>query len=124
MSLPGDLVRHLLSDPGVSAIIGTRLDAGRLKAGQTLPAMAYQVISGPRDHTLTGSELAQPRYQLTAFAATYLEAHTLAKSAQAAMDGWYTAYRYPAYASDPYDIPGEAEAGIYAVAVDVEIWHR
>jgi len=124
MSLTSDLKSFMTLHPGVAAIIADRFHPKALPATATLPAATYQAISGPRDHSHDGPGLAYPRYQITCYAVTYIAAHDLADVVKGALDGWRAAYGFPAFAGDPYDVPSEPDTGVYAAAVDVDIWHR
>lgn len=124
MSLTTDLVAHLEAHAGLAALVADRIYARELPPEAVLPAVTYQRISGPRDFSHDGPALANPRYQFSCFAVTYLTAEAVALQVQAALDGWNAAYGFPAFADDPYDLPAEPETGVYGVAVDAEIWHR
>jgi hypothetical protein len=89
VTLEQGLVAHLQSDAGVSALVETRIYPLVVPQDATLPALAYQRISGPRDHAHDGpTGLARARVQLTYVASTYAAAKELAEAARAALDGF------------------------------------
>jgi len=77
----------LAADSGVSAIT-TRIYPNMIPQDPTFPLIAYQKISGPRDHHLQGpSGKAHPRFQIEAWAKTYTAAKDLANAIRTALDG-------------------------------------
>lgn len=88
MTLEAGIYAHLIADSGVAALVATRIYPLLVPQDATLPALAYQRISGPRDHAHTGATgLAFARMQLTYVAASYNEAKSLGEAVRAAMDG-------------------------------------
>jgi hypothetical protein len=81
------LVAHLMADSAVTALIATRLYPMVIPQDQSLPAAAYQRISGPRDHTHDGRSDGRPRIQITLLGSTYAEAKSLATAVRASLDG-------------------------------------
>lgn len=89
MALEEGLYAYLVADAGVAALIGTRLYPLLVPQDAALPAMAYQRISGPRDHTHDGaSGLAMARIQFTAVGSSYSEAKSVMAALRAALDGF------------------------------------
>ena len=83
------LVALLEADAGVSALVGNRIYPIVIPDGASLPAIAYQRISGPRAETMDGpSGLAWPRFQITSVAETVSEAIALANAVRHALDGY------------------------------------
>lgn len=88
MTIEAGLYAHLLTDSGVTALVGTRIYPLLVPQDADLPAIAYQRISGPRDHTHDGSSgLAFARMQLTFVASSYDDAKSLGEAVRAAIDG-------------------------------------
>jgi len=73
----------------VTNIIGSRMSPLFLPADTELPALVYQQVGGPRDHVTAGpSGLAEPRFQITCWAATYKKADELADAVRQTLDGF------------------------------------
>jgi hypothetical protein len=88
MDLEAGLVAHLQSDPNVAALVATRVYPIRLPQSVTLPALTFQQVSGVRD-LVHGqpSGMANPRIQITSWAATYAAANGLARAVRIALNG-------------------------------------
>jgi len=83
------LVARLKTYPGLLALVNQRVYPLVLPQKPTLPAVVYQRISGPRDHTHNGPVgIAQPRYQVTAWAETPTAARAVATQIRLALDCW------------------------------------
>ena len=54
MAIEAGLYAHLVGSAGVTALVATRVYPLLVPQDATLPAIAYQRISGPRDHTHDG----------------------------------------------------------------------
>lgn len=88
MTVEAGLYAHLSTDAGVNALVGTRIYPLLVPLDATLPAIAYQRISGPRDHHHQGaSGLAVARIQLTYVGGSYSEAKQVAAAVRATLDG-------------------------------------
>ena len=88
MTLEEGLYAHLVADSGVAALVSTRVYPLLVPQDATLPAIAYQRISGPRDHSHTGTTgLALARIQLTLIASSYANAKALGTAVRTAMAG-------------------------------------
>lgn len=89
MILEEGIYAHLTDDAGVAALVGTRIYPLQVPQDVTLPAVAYQRISGPRDHAHDGpTGLVRARVQFSALGSTYLEAKTVTEALRAALDGF------------------------------------
>lgn len=89
MTIEAGIFAHLIGNAGVVALVGTRIYPLLVPQDAEMPALAYQRISGPRDHAHDGaSGLALARIQLTFVAASYDGAKSLAAAVRAAMDGF------------------------------------
>ena len=89
MTIEAGIYAHLIADSGVADLVATRIYPLLVPQDATLPAMAYQRISGPRDHSHSGpSGLVTARMQLTYVALSYDGAKSLGEVVRAAMDGF------------------------------------
>ncbi len=71
-----------------AGIVGTRIYPLVIPQDATLPAIAYQRLSGPREHSHDGaSGMAWARMQLAITGETYSSAKATAELVRAAMDG-------------------------------------
>lgn len=88
MSMETDVRSLILSDGGVSALIGARLYPLRLPQDVTLPAATYQRIVTTPHNTLTGAHgSATALLQLDSYAPTYGGAEALSEALMTAIDG-------------------------------------
>ena len=67
----------LVDDVDVAALVADRVGPFPLPQTPTLPAITYSRVSGPRHHDI---DMLYPRYQVTAWATTYVDARTLAQT--------------------------------------------
>jgi len=89
MTLEEGLYDHLTNDAGVSALVGTRIYPLVVPQDVALPAIAYQRISGPRDHAHDGpSGLGRARMQFTFVGTSYSQAKSVAEAVRASLDGF------------------------------------
>lgn len=89
MTIEAGIYAHLITNSGVAALVATRIYPLLVPQDATLPALAYQRISGPRDHSHSGpSGLVFARMQLTYVAASYDGAKSLGEAVRAALDGF------------------------------------
>ena len=129
------LETYLAADTAVAALVGTRIyaidDVPQDRVAGARPYITHQRISSPKLVTMDGADgLANPRIQLNCVADTYLGAMTLADKVRLALDGYSGAMGsqtvQAAFVDDARalgeELPTGKEQGIYAVAVDVEIW--
>jgi len=73
------IVYLLSNDAGVNALVGSRIFPVFVPAKQSLPAITYQQISGPRDNIMSGaSGLVSTRFQINCWAKKYQGAAELA----------------------------------------------
>lgn len=79
MSIEIALVSLLTNDADVNAKVGSRIFPIFVPAGQTLPAITYQEISGVRDSVMKGSTgLVSARYQINCWTKKHRAARELA----------------------------------------------
>jgi hypothetical protein len=124
MSLESELVQYLTANPGLAALVGTRIYPLRFPQRVTLPAIRYQVISTIGQVAHTGpSGLRMYRVQLTAAAATYDAAAQAAAALWLACDGRKGLLGPGSSATVVNDLPDdEPESGVFFRHVDVELW--
>lgn len=75
------LYAYLSNEAGITNIVGDRIYPGVRPQDSELPAISYLRISGPEHHNI---DVAFPRFQISAWAATYNEAKTLGNEIKAA----------------------------------------
>lgn len=89
MTLESQLYRILSADSGVSALVSARIYPLVIPQDVALPAIAYQRISGPRDHDQLGpTGLQEARMQFTVQASSYASAKAVSEAVRAALDGF------------------------------------
>jgi len=115
------LKRMLETDTDLLALITGRVYPGKLPQGATLPAVTYRKVSGPRIHDL---DVAYPRFQITAWAESYIEAVAVAFAIRGATQrykGIRDGVKIPqiVYLNEVDMI--DPETGYYTRPVDVEI---
>jgi hypothetical protein len=115
---------YLRVQPGVAALVGTRIYPLRFPQRVTLPAIRYQIISTIGQVAHTGpSGLRMYRVQLSAAAATYEGAAQVAEALWLACDGRKGLLGPGSSATVVNDLADdEPESGTYFRHVDAEIW--
>lgn len=79
----------LSADPAVAALVDARIYPLIAPQSAPLPRIVYTGAGGIRWNSIDGpSGLGQPRVQIDAYAATYGQAHALAKAIRDALDGY------------------------------------
>lgn len=122
------LITFLLEDPVLNALIGNRLHPLTLPQTPTLPAIVWQRISGPREHSHSGpSQLAHPRFQFACWSKNLLEAIQVAEALRIRLDGYSGAMgnetAYAVFILDDHDMY-DPETGLPRRIVDYRIWHK
>jgi hypothetical protein len=122
------LVHKLTTTSTITTLIGTRIYPLVFPAGATMPCLVYQRISTPRIHTHEGaSGLAQPRFQLTCWSATYGGAKALANAVREALDGFKGSIQGvqvgATFIQNELD-QREADTKLYSVIQDYTISHQ
>lgn len=84
---------RLAAVSGLTALVGSNLfpvQIPQLDAGGTLdvPAVVWQLISDPPEHSHQGLSMANPRYEVTSWATTYASAKQVANQVKLALDGF------------------------------------
>ena len=93
MSLLTALTSHLLSDAGLSALVGARIYPEKMPAStsatpNTMPLVTYQLIDEPVTTTHDRQVLPRARIQIDAWGGSYKSAHTTASAVFAALHGY------------------------------------
>lgn len=89
MSAERALHSILSSAGGVTQLVGDRIYPVQIDQGKGYPAIAYQQISGPREHNVSGAiGWVQSRYQITCWGSIYDDALDLATAVRVAVDGF------------------------------------
>lgn len=122
------LYAHLIAYAGLAALIGDRVYPLKAPQDAIYPLLNYQRISGPRVHSHNGpSGLAHPRFQLTAWASSLIEAKLVVAQARAAVDGFKGTMGdvdingcFVVNEIDHYD----PETERHGTTIDVIIWHN
>ncbi len=118
------LSAYLSSAMLTSAIIGDRVYPSRLPQGVTLPAVTYRKISGMREYTQSGpAGIAQPRFQVTCWADSYLLSKQLANAVRQDLEGSARQVGDALFLQNEIDLY-EPEAQIDTVVLDFLIGHR
>lgn len=112
-----DLQAFLVANAGILAIVSNRVHPLKLPQEPTLPALTFQEISKPREYSHSGdSSLANPSYQITAWATTKRGAAVLGKAVRNALSGYSGAMGdttvYSSFVQNEID-RYEAETGLY-----------
>lgn len=83
------LFTFLSTNAGLEALIGQRIYPLRIPENATLPALAYQKVSGPSEHSKDGDmSLNHPRFQLTCWADKYADAKAVRTAVMAALQSF------------------------------------
>lgn len=79
---------HLRADPGVSALVGSRIYHVAPPLDATCPLITINTISNTDRRDLTGVAYVETRLQITAMAATLPEAETIALAVRKSLEGF------------------------------------
>lgn len=126
MSMETDLTAYIATQTTVTALIGTRFEPVLNVQSQTLPAVSYQVISGPADYTHDGLGLTFWRVQLCVTDLTYAGVVAVADALRTVLAGkrWTgVAGPYVSFIENVIDglAPPAGQAGFYLRRMDVVI---
>lgn len=89
MSVETVLFSRLSGFAGLSALVSTRVYPNLIPQNSTLPVVSYQRISTTRESAMgDDTGVARARFQLDAFAATYLNVRAVAEQVRAALQRW------------------------------------
>jgi len=131
MQIEQAIKKELLTDSGITSLIGERLYYVKAPQDVTKPYIVFLKASGPREYSHDGvSKLAHPRFQFSCFATTYYEAKQIAEAIRAAIEafsgtmggdgGVEVGSCFYINESDIY----EEDTRLFHVAVDYLIYHK
>lgn len=121
------LTSVLKNNAGIAAVT-TRVYPGNVPQDASLPLIFYVKVSGSPDHSVKGpTDLAQARFQIEAWAYTYLAAKQLAALIETALDGKKATvgsdYIRSVVKESERDMY-EPELSCHRVSCDYSIWYR
>lgn len=121
----------LLADPGLSALIATRVVWLRRPQGSALPSITLQIVSGDHEYTMAGREgLVGSLVQMDIWAATYASMKDVERALIAALDnlksapfqgGFIESQRESSEAQDGPDASGSTD--YFRSSLDIRVWH-
>jgi len=131
MKIEQAILKELLADSGITALIGERLHYVKAPQDVAKPYVVLLKASGPREYSHDGaSELARPRFQFSCFATTYYQAKQIAEAIRSVIEafsgtmggdgGVEVGSCFYINESDIY----EEDTRLFHVAVDYLIWHK
>jgi hypothetical protein len=132
ISIEDGLAAFLAANAGISALVSTRVYKNKLPQTVTMPALTFQRIDGPRllTHDTSGKTgTASPRFQFSAWGASYSSAKGVTDAVRAALNG----YQGTMGTTDPVTVQGALiaderynpwpDAGLEEIQSDYTIWH-
>lgn len=124
--MEADLTTYLLAQSAITALIGTRFEPVLNAQGSLMPAVSYQVISGPTGYSHDGPAMTPWRVQLTVTDPTYTNTKAVAKLLRTALAGvvWtVSGRRYSSFVENELDglAPPAGQTGYYLRRMDVVI---
>ena len=79
----------LANDANVGGLVGVKIFPVRVPQGTAMPAITYEQLTGPREHTMDGPfGMAAPTWAITSWASSYGGARALADYVRLALDGY------------------------------------
>lgn len=111
------LTARLLAQPEVVALVGNRIEPVLNSQDTPLPALSYQTIGRPTDHSHDGPGISRPRVQLTAIAATYAQVVAVLAACKLALDGVSWGNGCASFVDNEYD-------GYQAMSRDIGVFVR
>lgn len=129
MSMKPALRARIKADGAVAALAGPRVEWGKRRQGEPLPAVVLRVISDPRPQHLKGFQsLRETRVQADCMAETEKEAVDLAEAVIAAAAGPFEqdGVKFSRSGVDgPRDLSGQTDTGfVHRQVVDFLVRHR
>jgi len=113
----------------VTALVGSRIYAGKAAQNATDPCIVYSRISSERDHAMSADTgLASARMQISCFGRHYSEAMDVAEAVRGALQdysgaaGSVTIQR--SFVANERFLGYDESSRTYHVAIEFEIWHR
>lgn len=127
-SITEDLQTFLLTQTGLTALVGQQIYPQTLPQNTTFPAISYEVTNDTPNHTM-GSEAANPRKPLITYnvwAETYKEAKQVSAQLHTALEdktgGLATRTLQWILFENEYDIY-ESDTEIHHIVVDFVVWY-
>lgn len=125
------LMTYLLAQSGITSLVSTRIYFVRAPQDVTAPYLVVNKISGTREQSHeANTHLAHPRFQLSAFGATYAACKAIIAAAQAALQGYYGTMGgaggvnvSAVFYEDETDLDPGDNNELYGVSADYIIWH-
>lgn len=123
------LMTYLLAQSGITDYVGRQIHFVQAPQNTAQPYMVINKISGPREHTHDGGDMAHPRFQFSVFASKYSNCKGCISALQTALQGYSGTMGGAggvkvgaALYDDETDLE-RGEQGLYGVAADYIIWH-
>ena len=83
------LITKLEAAAPVVALVGERIFPNRIPQGVGMPAIAYEQLSGPRDHVMDGNTgLVSTNYVLRCSCSIYAQAKAVSEAVRIELDGY------------------------------------
>jgi len=127
MSVEAAINAILLADPGVAAVVASRIYPVVMPEDPTLPAITYQRIDGPRETSLDlDSSLAHPRIQVSAWGNAYADVKNAADAVREALNGFsgtIAGFTIQGIVIESDNDLYDPQTRTYHVATDFEVWH-
>lgn len=130
MSTAAAIYAQLSGFAGLTALVGTRIYPVEAPANVTRPYVVFVAISSVRLNHLSGpAEVANPRVQVDAYAARYIDAQAISDQVRAALDGFAGTVGGVAVLSsaciDGRDFYEDAaNPPLHRASLDFSVWHR
>lgn len=125
MSVETALVTQLETSTALVALVGTRIEPVINAQSGSWPALTYQQISGPKEHSQDGDGMSYPRFQLVATATTFAGAAAVMDAARAVVDGKLWGGGYASFCENQFDsyAAQAGERGVFIRRCDVVVWY-
>ena len=122
------LYTYLTGYAALAALVGARVYPMQAPQDAIYPLVVYQQVSGPREYSHSGpSNLAHPRFQFTAWAATFFESRQVAAQVRAALGGYAgtvgTETLYAVFIDNEVPVYDD-KTKQYGSVIDAMIWHK
>ena len=126
------IIARLLADPGVTAIVGTRVHPGSVPQGTALPAIVFNRVDGAPLYSDDGEAgLETERVQIDCWSDSYSEAKRLARAVRASLSAFAGTVAGVAFQNILLDAERDlrergsgAESYPFRTSLDFIIWHQ
>lgn len=125
------LITLLLSDSGVSALVGTRIFWSKMEPSEALPRIVLNVISDVPDYNMnSASGLRSARVQVDCYSSTYGGARSVSRAVEMAIGGYRgtsgTIKFDGIFVLEQRDVIEEDNTpdDLFGVSIDYQIWHK